>query len=928
MDPADVTFFCSQCQGFVPRGLQAFQRHLRQNDHLPPYVCGQAGCSNQYSVRSSLYEHLRHHHCHIQVPNNPAHAEAIAQAEVDAQAEVALPPPMEFEDGLRGGDIVEEHGDPCRFDEFENIQQDQDHHQGEPAELFPVPVDLQSSAEIAILNMRSVNYMTGAAIGHVQDQCFMMMQDTACHLKLKVMEFLSQPEKNVEDVEKLLNDFSLSNPFQRIKTKKQQMKIFESKFGMLTPKEIFLGPRSDSRQHPERPVLQPRQLPNSFQYMSIIEICKSVMLDDHLRNLILSEKASEDGCLRNFRDGSLFQTLPPDLRNALRITLYIDDLELVQALSAQKNIYKIAGIYFGIQNLPNELNSLLTFIFVTALAYAEDAKHCKVWEPFLEEMKQLETEGVEIIVNGEPFRFKAVLVAQIGDILASHEVLGFMPPSASLFCRLCYIKRKDMWEDGTKLGAPRTTASHARDVIAASTGNIMSQRACGVKGPGLIKGLGFFDGLKCSVLDLFHDFLQGTNKMEVKLALREYVCIKKYFTVEVLNSRIQFFDYGFVDKKNKPTANMTADYLNNIKTYNLPQTGSQVWCLTRVFGFLVGDLVPEDDKFLRLISLLNQITAIAFSRVLSPDDVNNLDDLIQAHHRLFQEIFPQSQQTEDEVNEEDVIQEEIFQDVFDTNVDEELLRINEEACDDPDDTMEDSCGPSTSQATSQETQRRKKKKKKVIRMINKHHKMLHYPDLIRRMGPLILYCTIRYEARHYFFKLVATVCHNFINVLKTLMEMIQMKIAADRNMQKSRVEMAKRGTKLLSVFDTPHSHQLVAAGVLPSSKVYQVNFVIFDRVDYRPELFVTLKNQTRGTFPLFAQIKAVYLSQNEELLYLVTQEWKTERFEPKYCAYHVLPQSAAPFVVKQPSEIATYRLLSAWKRFDSDKTYLAPRTIA
>lgn len=930
MNLEDIELFCSQCKALVhPKGLIAFKRHLRRHDHVPPFVCGQGGCNNQYLLRPSLYEHIQHHHSQPQV-------HALVHVEDEALDHEAL----DHEDGQRGvGGGIDNQGVVVIGDEVVEGGQGQgqlvqeDEQPGE--ELFPVPIDLQRSSELALLNMRSINYMTGAAIENVQDQCYMIMQDTAAYLKGKVQEFFSQPERTQEDVENLISEFSLPNPFQSIRTKKQQMKCFETKYGMLKPLELPLGPRLDSRQHPERPILQPTQLLNSFQYVSIIFILTCVMSDLYLRNLIMSEKASQDGYMRNFRDGSLFGTMPPELKDAVRINLYVDDLELLQALSAQKNIYKIAGIYFGIQNLPNELNALLTYIFVTALAYAEDAKDSKVWEPFLRDMKILETEGVEIIgEDGKPFTFRAVLVAQIGDAAAAHELLGFLSCSANLFCRSCYIHRREMWEDGTAVGAPRTPASHERDVQSASTGNILLQRATGVKGPSLLKGLEFFNCVEHSVFDIFHDQLQGVNKMEVKLALREYVCIKKYFTVDQLNSRIQFFDYGYTDKKNKPTANMTVDYLSNIKGYNLPQTGSQMWCLTRVFGFLVGDLVPEDDKFIKLISLLNQINAIVFSRVISDHDINELEALIHAHHTLFMEIFPKSQQTQggeaEEVDEAEVREEETFQDVFETeeNIDDELQRRNvEEALDDPA-AVEEVAGPSTSQPAPQGAQK-KKKKKKIIRMINKHHHMLHYAEFIRKFGPLILYCCIRYEARHYFFKLAATVCHNFKNVLQTLMEMLQMKLPADRNLQReNRVVMAKRGTQLLTVFDTAHSHQLVAAGVLPTSRVYHVKHVTFHGVDYRPELFITLRNQTTGTFPLFARIIAIYVSHNEDSLYLLTQEWQTERFEARYCAYNVSPKSAAPIVVKQPDDITSYRLLSLWKRYDSEKTYLAPRTIA
>lgn len=103
---------------------------------------------------------------------------------------------------------------------------------------------------------------------------------------------------------------------------------------------------------------------------------------------------------------------------------------------------------------------------------------------------------------------------------------------------------------------------------------------------------------------------------------------------------VQFFDYGFVDRKNKPSATFTYDYLSKFESYNLHQTGSQMWLLTRSFSFLFADLVPENDKFIRLISLLSQIMSIVFAHAICEYDLTNLGALIFEHHRLFREIFP------------------------------------------------------------------------------------------------------------------------------------------------------------------------------------------------------------------------------------------------------------------------------------------------
>ncbi|KAK3929533.1 Oligoribonuclease [Frankliniella fusca] len=50
----------------------------------------------------------------------------------------------------------------------------------------------------------------------------------------------------------------------------------------------------------------------------------------------------------------------------------------------------------------------------------------------------------------------------------------------------------------------------------------------------------------------------------------------------------------------------------------------------------------------------------------------------------------------------------------------------------------------------------------------KHHLICHYPELITYFGPLIRLWTLRFEARHMFFKNAAKSANNFINITKTL----------------------------------------------------------------------------------------------------------------------------------------------------------------
>ncbi|KAK3920957.1 Zinc finger protein 292 [Frankliniella fusca] len=907
----DVDFnrWCPKCQILVPGGLTGLQEHLKRPDHVAPYLCGQDGCIHEYAYRRNLYVHLRNHHTTPPVPVlRPA-----AGANAQAHAIAGHGPPLQ---AVQQQDQLEQLWHEQQeelYDECNEIGGGGDGDDNGSDEDEVTSEDLKQAAELSLLEMRSVNYMTSSALQRVQTQSFTLMEKTALYLKGKVEEFLAKGDGSPAEIHKLLEEFKLDDPFQHVKTKTQQMEVFKEKYGLISPKTICLGEDFDSRLDPHSLQFQPRQVRRTFQYVSIIEILRSILSDAEMRDIIMSEKASNDEYKRSFLDGSIYLTLPDHLKNAIRIVLYVDDLEILQALSASAGIYKVSGFYFGIQNLPPELNALLTVIFVTALAFSDDAKQAGVWEPFLADMRKLEEEGLEIMIDGLPFTFEVVLLALIGDTAAIHEIIGLLAPSAVCFCRACYIQRQEMWRDGLKVGAPRTPEQHSLDV-AQVLRRPAERKTTGVLGPPKIDNLKVFKCITHSVFDCFHDLLQGVCKMEIKLALRHYVCIKKYFTEDVLQSRLKFFDYGFPDSKNKPVSKMTAAYLNNTKTYNLHQTGAQMWLLTRAFGFLFGDLVPADDQFMKLISFLNQIMCVVFSRAVTDYDIDNLDILVKEHHSLFQELFPSDENVEVQEETQDT-EAELFQDYHGT-IDEELLL--EDNLNEPEANEESDDQPTAS--------KRQKKAPRKIRFINKHHHLLHYADYIRKFGPMILYWTMRYEARHMFFKLAATVSNNFINPLKSLMDMFQMKLASDRKKNRDPIEIGKRGTRKLTVEECDHSLQLVTAGLQPLSDVQYVKHVKYKGIDYRPELFAMTRLSKFGSYPEFSQIKAIYVFGEKDLL-LILQEWKTERFDARVNAYHVTTNTNAPVIAKRPSDIPSPRLLAKWKKYHSLNVYLSPRAI-
>ena len=87
-------------------------------------------------------------------------------------------------------------------------------------------------------------------------------------------------------------------------------------------------------------------------------------------------------------------------------------------------------------------------------------------------------------------------------------------------------------------------------------------------------------------------------------------------------------------------------------------------------------------------------------------------------------------------------------------------------------------------------------------LIPKHHFLEHYPQLIKAFGPLVSLWTMRFEAKHSFFKRVVRHTHSFRNILLSLAVKHQLMLAYHLHGNKivqSSLQVTKLSTVNLSV---------------------------------------------------------------------------------------------------------------------------------
>lgn len=118
----------------------------------------------------------------------------------------------------------------------------------------------------------------------------------------------------------------------------------------------------------------------------------------------------------------------------------------------------------------------------------------------------------------------------------------------------------------------------------------------GVKRPCPLNALQFIHSSDNYAVDIMHDLLEGVVQYELKL-LFQYL-VKDFICLNTLSQRIQSFNYGYNERKNRPSGVKVNDGSND-----LGLNAIQSWCLLRNTPLIFGDLVDQNNSYWNLILL-------------------------------------------------------------------------------------------------------------------------------------------------------------------------------------------------------------------------------------------------------------------------------------------------------------------------------------
>ena len=173
-------------------------------------------------------------------------------------------------------------------------------------------------------------------------------------------------------------------------------------------------------------------------------------------------------------------------------------------------------------------------------------------------------------------------------------------------------------------------------------------------------------------------------------------------------------------------------------------------------------------------------------------------------------------------------------------------------------------------------------------LIPKHHFMIHYPACIRQIGPLVHVWTMRYEAKHKFFK---SSIKNVKNITKSLAKKHQLAIAYHwESLAFKGIESGPVKTELLN--DLEHGEIISDYLQLAvSTDVTVTPWVKWQGMEYRTGLVVCL--DLMDEIPVFGQIDCIFLFRGD--IYFLFFDMESIFVEHVH-AYHVVKQDSLSLI--------------------------------
>lgn len=133
----------------------------------------------------------------------------------------------------------------------------------------------------------------------------------------------------------------------------------------------------------------------------------------------------------------------------------------------------------------------------------------------------------------------------------------------------------------------------------------------GVKQPCVFHEVGDFYITKNVVVDNMHDWLEGIVRYDIGKILHHLIFENKFFTITVLNERLQGFKYREHEKRSAPPNSVS--FKKDSEPIMNKMSASEMLCFLRIITLLIGKYVRVDNPHWKLLIELRNLVEIVFS---------------------------------------------------------------------------------------------------------------------------------------------------------------------------------------------------------------------------------------------------------------------------------------------------------------------------
>lgn len=581
-----MTFICPQCHIYfqvIPDVMNhLILQHAKQNSENFDLRCCWHGCSAKFQRLNDLSNHM---HKHLPLPKNE---NTVYENPVSYEFKAQLP--SEIKSKLS------------------------------PGKIFALELDGSS------LPKTTIEFVINKA------------EILICGVLQEITDFINldlnrSPEvlKNFVQSKKLV----LSDVDSRYKIEK----IYDEFPDLVKAKSLYLSTREKQVYDRKAKIYKTINVACNFSYVPVIDTIGFILSTPGIERMQLFKKFPKPNKLvyESIFDGSVFKDGPlyKSHKNIILAGLYYDEFEVVNPLGSKTKIHKIGAFYMTLFNLPDYLNSKFFHTHLVALFkiadLVEDTTINAVIEPIIRDMKLLETNGIKI----NNCIYKVTIGTVTGDNLGINELLQMVKSfRAEHYCHVCEIDDKtakySTEEDTNLLRSPESYDSILAEGLPKD-----KVHNKGVKQYSLLNNLNYFHTCTNFTADIMHDILEGCLPAAVKLFVKHIINLN-IITLEEINQRIFQFNYGVIDKKNKPSPISLSK-----GGCLLGERAAQNWCLGRYLPLILGDIVLLDavkDEW-KLVSILLEIMDIVFSPRVKKKSLQDLKDLTVTYCKTKIDVY-------------------------------------------------------------------------------------------------------------------------------------------------------------------------------------------------------------------------------------------------------------------------------------------------